>query len=572
MPAKANKALAHIFDEMSAILELTGANPFRVNSYARAARVLEDLPTDVSDIADHKQLVAIEGIGDGTAKKILQYLETGHVKDHDALLEEVPRGLLDVLKIPGLGPKTVKMMWDKVGITDVESLKAKLDTGELEKLPRLGPKAVENIRKALAFVARTDQRRRLGQALPVAEAIVAHLRRVPGSARVEYAGSLRRGRETIGDIDILAATSDPSTLAAAFRAMPGVEQVLVAGDTKSSVRIEAGMQVDLRVVDEVEFGAALLYFTGSKDHNVILRERAIKQKLRLNEYGLFPVDQEGAPPVAAADEQGIYAALGLPWIPPELREDRGELSLTETPRLIELADIRCELHAHTVASDGRMSIDELVALMLERRYHTIAITDHSKSSGSGLKEDELEVHLAAIRAANERFDGIEILAGSEVDIRTDGSLDYDDEVLAQLDIVIASPHTSLHQDPDVATQRLLKAIEHPLVHIIGHPTGRVVNRREGLQPDIPTLVAAAAEHDTALEINANSVRLDLRDTHVKAAMDAGALIAINCDVHRPEHLDELPFGVLTGRRGWLTAERCINTWTRKKLMGWIKKK
>ena len=565
----ANAELARIFLEMSAILELTGANAFRVNAYARASRVLNDLTVDVADIADHKQLVAIEGIGDGTAKRILEFLDTAEVAAHKTLLDEVPHGLLELLKISGLGPKTVRVLWEQGGVTDLASLIEKLDAGAVEKLPRMGAKTVANIRESIAFAASSGKRARLGVALPLAEHIVEHLRRVPGTTRVEYAGSLRRGRETIGDIDILASTAHPGALHDAFQSMPGVIKVLVAGETKSSIRLEPGVQVDLRVVDTASFGAALLYFTGSKEHNVVLRERAVRMKMSLNEYGMT-----GGGAVAADTEAGIYTALGLPYIPPEMRENRGEFALTETPTLIEIGDIRAELHAHTVASDGRFTIETLARCAADRGYHTVAVTDHSPSSAqaNGLSPDRLLEHIDAIHAANAEIDGITILAGAEVDILADGRLDYDDEILARLDVVVASPHSALRQDPAAATKRLLAAVRHPLVHVLGHPTGRIVNRREGLNPDITKLVEAAAEHDTALELNANSLRLDLRDIHVKAAVEGGASVALNTDAHRPEHFDELRYGIMTARRGWLEAERCVNTWSARKLMSWLRSK
>jgi len=565
----ANAELARIFLEMSAILELTGANAFRVNAYARASRVLNDLTVDVADIADHKQLVAIEGIGDGTAKRILEFLDTAAVAAHKTLLDEVPHGLLELLKISGLGPKTVRVLWEQGGVTDLASLVEQLDSGAVEKLPRMGAKTVANIRESIAFAASSGKRARLGTALPLAEHIVESLRRVPGTTRVEYAGSLRRGRETIGDIDILASTARPGALHDAFQAMPGVIKVLVAGETKSSVRLESGMQVDLRVVDTASFGAALLYFTGSKEHNVVLRERAVRMKMSLNEYGMT-----GGGAVAADTEAGIYTALGLPYIPAEMREHRGEFALTETPRLIEIGDIRAELHAHTVASDGRFTIETLARCAADRGYHTVAVTDHSPSSAqaNGLSPDRLLEHIDAIHAANAEIDGITILAGAEVDILADGRLDYDDEILARLDVVVASPHSALRQEPEAATKRLLAAVRHPLVHVLGHPTGRIVNRREGLNPDIGQLAEAAAEHDTALELNANSLRLDLRDIHVRAAMEAGATVALNTDAHRPEHFDELRYGIMTARRGWLEAERCVNTWSARKLMSWLRSK
>ncbi|MHC4429014.1 MAG: DNA polymerase/3'-5' exonuclease PolX, partial [Planctomycetota bacterium] len=487
------------------------------------------------------------------------------------LLEQVPVGLLDVMSIPGLGPKTVRLLWEQAGVTDIDTLKEALDEGKLEALPRMGEKTVQNIRSAIAFAEKAGRRVLLGRALPLAEGLVERLGAVKGVKQIVYAGSLRRGKETIGDVDLLAQTDEPRALVDAFTTMPGVDRVLVAGSTKCSVRLGQRLQIDLRIVPAESFGAALLYFTGSKQHNVRLRERAIKQGLRLNEYGLFDAEEKA---VAGKSEQEVFAALGLPEIPPELREDRGELELTETPPLLTLSDIRSELHTHTRASDGRMSIDDIAETAKRHGFHTVAVTDHSKSSvqANGLSPERLRAHVEAIRTAAERHDDVTLLAGCEVDILTDGALDYDDDLLAELDVVIASPHAALRQDPATATKRLLRAIRHPLVHVLGHPTGRIIGRREGLEPDMTQLIKAAAECNVALEINANPLRLDLRDTHVKAAIDAGCLIAINTDAHSPDQFDYLRYGVVTARRGWVTAERCINAWDRKKLHDWLQSK
>jgi DNA polymerase (family X) len=586
-----NRQLANIFAEMSAVLELLGENPFRVNAHAKVARVLEDMTEDVAALADDpKKLTAIDGIGEGSAKKIIEYVETGKVKEYDDLLAKVPVGLLAVMEVPGLGPKTVKMMWQEAGITDMASLKAALDSGALEDLPRMGKKTIQNIRESLDFASKSGERARLGDALPIAEQIVEQLSKAKGIKQIAYAGSLRRGKETIGDIDILASTSNAKSLARTFTEMPGVAKVTAAGETKSSVRLESGMQVDLRIIDDAAFGAALMYFTGSKEHNVVLRERAIKMKMRLNEYGLFPAgehdkgDSEEAPPqkrgikpVAGKTEEEIYKKLKLDYIPPELREVRGEVEAAEKgelPKLIELDDIKAELHAHTIASDGRFTIESLAEEAKERGFHTVAVTDHSRSSAQagGLDDDRLREHIDAVREANEKMKGITILVGSEVDIHADGTLDYDDELLAELDIVIASPHASLRQEPKQATKRLLDAIRHPLVHILGHPTGRMINIRQGLSPDIGAMIEAAVEHHVALELNANPYRLDLRDVHVKASVDAGALIAINTDAHSVEHFEFLRYGITTARRGWLRAEGCINAWSKQKLHKWLKSK
>lgn len=587
-----NSRIAEQFEQIAAMLELTGADSFRASANARAARTIADWSEDLGKIAaDREALTAIPGVGAKIADKIQEFVETGKITEREELLKKVPHGLLDILKIPGLGPKTVKAIWETLKVESLDDLKKALDNGSIEKVPRMGAKTIENIRKSISFAETAGERAPLGVAATVGGVIVERLRTLKGVKKAELAGSLRRGKETIGDIDVLVTTNDPAKVSEAFRSMPEVTDVLAAGETKSSVRLTAPVvegkpvtiQADLRVVPPASFGAALLYFTGSKEHNVRLRERALKRKLTLNEYGLFPLDDEKTPPqqrgvkpVAAATEEEIYAALDLPFIPPEIREDRGELNLKpgHAPKLIEVDDIRAELHAHTTASDGVMSILELAEQAKARGFHTIAVTDHSKSQtvANGLSPERLLEHIDAIHAARGKIKGIHILAGSEVDIRADGTLDYEDDLLAKLDIVVASPHWALKQTPEAATERLVRAASHPLVHILGHPTGRLINRREGLSPDMDKVIAAAKEHNTALEINAHWMRLDLRDAHVRAAMEAGALIAIDCDVHAPDDFDNLRFGVVTARRGWATAPMCVNTWAAKKLHEWLASK
>lgn len=578
-----NADLARMFEEFASILEILGANKFKVIAFSKVARTLDALPDDATELAKTPDaLEGIEGIGASSAAKIREYVETGKIAELDELRAQVPKGLLELLGISGLGPKTIRLFWQEAGVVDKESLKAKLASGALLDLAGMGEKKLKGIADALALSEQSAGRIRLGDALPLAEAVVEYMRKVPGVRRVEYAGSARRGKETIGDIDVLCASDDVPAAHAAFRALPGVAKVLASGDTKTSVVTEHGVQIDLRTLPEASFGAALMYFTGSKEHNVKLRERAIAQGYRLNEYGLFPDDGDAAPqhrgvqPIVAATEEEVFAKLGLAWVPPELREDRGEIAIAEArklPKLIELSDLKAELHAHTKASDGELTIDELVAAAKAKGFHTIAVTDHSKSSvqANGLTVERLAKHVEAIRAVAKKHKDIHVLAGSEVDILADGHLDYDDDVLASLDVVVASPHTALKQEPEVATKRLIKAIEHRAVHILGHPTGRMVNARPGLEPDMKKLLAAAKAHDVALEINANPVRLDLRDVHVKMAVDAGCLLSINCDTHARDHLDFARYGVLTGRRGWLTADRCINCWSATKLREWLKR-
>jgi DNA polymerase (family 10) len=591
-----NARIASLFDRMSAMLELTGADRFRVSAHAKAARVIGDYPSDLGPIArDAKALTAIDGIGKGTAAKIAEFAETGRIAEHDELAARVPAGVLDLLAIQGLGPKTVKLLWEEKGVGSIADLKKIIDDGTILTLPRMGEKTVENIKESIAFLESSGQRLHLGIAMPIAEAIVGRMKGVPGVTGCTFAGSLRRGKESIGDLDILIATTDPEAARAAFCEHATALKVLARGEHKCSVRLSldglggrfggdanAAVQADLRIVPEESWGAALMYFTGSKEHNVRLRERALAGGMTLNEYGLFPEDkadptppqQRGVKPVAADTEEHIYGALGLSFIPPTMREDRGELDLRQRPALIQIGDIRAELHSHTTASDGELSIEQSAAIAKARGFHTLAITDHSKSSAvaNGLSPDRLRAHIRAIRAADKAVDGISVLAGSEVDILVDGALDYDDGLLAELDVVVASPHAGLKAKPVQATKRLLRAVSHPLVHILGHPTGRLIERRPGLEPAMDEIIAAAIEHDVALEINAHWMRLDLRDTHVRAAVEAGCKIAINCDVHQAGDYDNLRYGVLTAQRGWLPPERCINTWPRKKLHDWLRSK
>lgn len=605
----ANDRLSQHFGAIANLMQLLGEDGFRVNAHTRAARVLGDLSVDASTL-DRKALLEIEGIGPKIADKIIEFTSSGTTTEFADLSSKVPKGLLPLLEVPGLGPKTLRTLWTEGGITDEASLRASITDGSILKLPRMGAKSVEKLRQSLDFARTVHARVRIGQAMPIAESIVERMTRQKSVVRAAFAGSARRGRDTVGDLDILVSTSDAdfkdetlvAPISAFFRGMPEVRHVLASGETRSSIQFalnaddqrwgasesenpEANkgpvIQVDLRIVPESSFGAALAYFTGSKDHNVHMRERALSMGMTLNEYGIYPDDKDDEPPhkrgltpVAGTTEESIFAALNLPYIPPEIREDHAEFKLSATPALITTADIKAELHAHTTASDGRMSIVELAERAKSRGFHTITVTDHSRSSAqaNGLSIERLLEHIAAIHAARASVPGITILAGSEVDILADGSLDYPDEILAQLDVVVASPHTALSQEPAVATHRLLKAIAHPLVHILGHPTGRLINRRPGLEPDMAALIAAAKQHNTALEINSHWMRLDLRDVHARAAIEAGALLAINCDVHEIEDYDNLKYGVITARRAGAMPASVVNTWPAAKLQTWLKAK
>lgn len=601
-----NEALAQRLSLIGQMQELLGADKFRAISNERAARVIEGYPADISTVASDKaKLMEIDGIGPKIADKVIEFCQTGRIKEYDELREQVPPGLMALLEIPGLGPKTIRVLWQEGGVEDLATLKRVMEDGTILKLPRMGDKSVQKLRESLALMQESSKRLPLGLAVHVADRFIAALRQVEGVEKVEAAGSLRRGKDTVGDIDILVAASKPGLVSEAFRTQPDVKQVLVGGETKSSVRAlikpemgrwddgdqrpnvdtaSAGggtVQVDLRVIPKESWGAALMYFTGSKEHNVRLRERAQKKGMTLNEYGLYPEDKEeippqrrGVKPLAGKSEEEIYKKLGIPWAPAEIREDRRELDLKEPPRLVEMTDIVAELHAHTTASDGAMTIIELAQEAKKRGFHTIAVTDHSKSSAiaNGLSPERLVAHIKAVHMARKEVDGITILAGSEVDILADGRLDYADDILAALDIVVASPHTALSQDAKAATKRIIKAINNPYVHIIGHPTGRLINRRTGLPLDMGEVIAAAKARDVALEINAHWLRMDLRDVHVREAVEAGCKIAIDCDVHEREDFDNLRFGVCTARRGWLTPALCVNTWKSKALQTWLKQK
>ena len=572
--------ISAVFAEMADILEILGEDRFRVNSYRKAARVLAETAEDVAALAEAGELTTLPGVGKGTAGKIEQFLKTSKVAQHQELLGKVPAGLLDLLGIQGLGPKTVAKLWREAKVTSTDELRAAVSDRreDLIAIEGLGEKKVAQLREALAFAERAAERFRLDEAEAVAEALREAVAACKGARRVEFAGSLRRRRETIGDVDLLCEADEKHAgqIISAFAAAAGVTKVLAEGKTKGSVIFDGSIQADLRVVGRKSFGAALAYFTGSKDHNVALRELAVRHKCKLNEYGLF--DAKGKQ-IAGASEEEIYAALDMPWIPPELREDRGELAAAaegKLPKLVELKDIRGDLHMHTTASDGHNTIEEMIRSCRALGYKYMAITEHSRSQiqANGLDETRLAEHVKAIRAAARRHKDIVVLAGIEVDVHKDGRLDFSDEVLAGLDFVTASPHSALSSKGPDATDRLIRAAQNPCVHVIGHPTGRLINQRAGMDIDIAALAAAAAANDTALEINAHPSRLDLRDIHVRAAVEAGAKLLICTDAHEAAldgHLSMMRFGVDTARRGWATAADVVNTYTPARLKKWLKR-
>lgn len=558
-----NAELSRVFDRIADLLEIDGADGFRVNSYRRAARTLKDAAQDVAELAREGKLTDLPGVGKGTAERIEQYLTSGRIDLLDELEGKFPKGLPSLLEIPGLGPKKVALVYNELKVKSVEDLKKVIESGAMEKLPGLGAASVKKIAEGLAFLEKSGGRTPMGVALPVAELFVGLVRAFPGVNRAEFTGSLRRGAETIGDIDLLCDAADGEATVKRFTSLPHVQRVLASGATKGSITValneQREVQIDLRVVPSESYGAALQYFTGSREHNVRIRERAMAKKWKLNEYGLYDGDKM----LAGKKEEDIYKKLGLPWVPPELREDRGELELSETPELVTLDDIHGDLHMHTTASDGKCSIAEMAAAAKALGYDYIAICDHSKSStiANGLSIERMEQHIKTIRATAKKMKGIEILVGCECDILPDGSMDYPDDLLAQCDWVVASIHSAQGSTKHTPTERTLAAIENKYVSAIGHPTGRLINRRAAMDLDIAKIAAAAAKNNTMLEINASWQRLDLKDVHARIAIDAGVTLVIDTDAHHTEQLLQMRLGVVTARRAGALRKNIANCGT-----------
>lgn len=567
-----NADVARAFSEIADMLEIQGADAFRINSYRRVARTIGDLATDINEIAARNELGQLAGVGRSSAAKIQELLETGRLQMRAELAADVPVSLLQLLEIPTLGPKKVAALWKERGVESIDGLKAAIEAGKLAGLKGFGARSIEQMLRGIDFLQRSAGRTRLGTGWMIAVGLADAVRAMDGVERVEHAGSLRRGRETVGDLDLLCVAADGQGIIERFVGLPGVTQVLAAGATKGSVLVEyrAGrtIQVDLRVVPGESFGAAWQYFTGSKEHNVRLRELAVKRGWSLNEYGLTA----GKKVLASRSEEDVYATLDLPWIPPEMREDRGELDLKQIPEdLIVDRHIRGDLHMHSVASDGRNTVAELAAAAKQRGYKYICITDHSQSSAiaNGLKPDRLRRHIADVRAADRHVDGIRVFTGTEVDILADGTLDYADSLLAELDFVIASIHSGLGGDTESNTRRTLAAIRNPCVNCIGHPTGRLINEREAMTLDMEAICKEAARTGTALELNANFFRLDLKDQHARLARDLGVTVAICTDAHSIDQFDQMRYGVITARRGWLRKSDVLNTRTAKQIEAFV---
>jgi DNA polymerase (family 10) len=563
--------VADIFSGMADILELLGENPFRVRAYRRAARTIEGQPKDVEHMSDD-DVRKLPGIGTDLAAKIDEIRRTGHLAAYEELKRRVPEGLTVLLSIPGLGPKTAKLLHDNLHVADIDELERLAHSHRLAGLPGIKEKTEQNILKGIQSLRRHSERTPLGVALPLAEELLLSLKGKAPVRDLEVAGSIRRRRETVRDIDILCTSKNPKAVMDVFLSLPQVSDVMAQGPTKSSVRLTGGIQVDLRVVEEAAFGSALAYFTGSKAHNVRLREMAVKAGLKISEYGVY----RGKKRLGGRRERDIYDALGLPLVPPELREDRGEIEAARDgrlPRLLELGDMRGDLHVHTSRSDGRHTPGELAAAARERGYSYLAITDHSKGLGiaGGLSEGEIMEEMREIDALNKKLRGFRLLKGVEVDIRSDLSLDLPDELLERLDIVVASIHSGFRQSGDKLTSRLTAAMSHPSVHVIAHPTGRILGERDAYDLNMQRVLETARDTGTALEINAYPMRLDLSDIHARAAADMGVAMVISTDTHLLDQLDYMSYGVATARRGWLEKADVLNTLDIRSLMKRLKK-
>lgn len=560
-----NDAVAAVLDEIGDLLELKGENVFRAVTYRAAARAVRDLREPLKLYIEQKRLAEIPKVGSSVAEVITQLVTTGRSKRHQELLAAVPDGLLTLLRVPGVGPATARTIHEHLRITSIDDLEEAAKSGRLRGLPKISAKAEENILKSIGSLRQRTGRALLDDARAAANAMIGWLRQETGEQRIEIAGSLRRWRETIGDVDLLVSSTEAKAVMDAFVRAPTVERALARGETKSSVIVDRGLQIDLRVVPDASWGAALVYFTGSKEHNVRLRGIALRQKLLLNEYGLYRAGEEkSGKPVAAATEEEVYAALGMDWIPPELREDRGEVKAAQEhalPELVELADLRGDLHVHSNWTDGRDTIADMARTARARGYGYVALTDHSVGLGmtQGLNVERIRTRTQEIEALNRELAPFRILIGTEVDIRANGSLDYPDEVLALFEVVTASVHSAFNQPRDVMTKRITGAMRHPLVDAISHPTGRLLERRDPYDVDIDELIDVAVETGTRLEVNGGPERLDLPDVWVRKALDKGARLVINSDAHAVEELDYIANGLATARRGWATAASVENT-------------
>lgn len=566
-----NDEIADVLARIAEILAIQSEHPRRVRAYERAAESIAGLDREAADLWREGSLTEIPGIGDTLAQKIEEMLTTGRLEFYDRLQREVPSGVIAMLRITGVGPRSAARFWHELGVTTIEALEEAARAGRVRAMSRMGARTETNLIEAIEALRRWEGRVPLGRAWYLAQNVLAELRQVPGVERAAAAGSLRRMRDTVHDVDLLVAAAQPEIVITRFAQLALVTQVLLSGPTKTAVRTADGLQVDLRVVEPARWGTALQYFTGSQAHNVHLRRLARQAGYSLSEYAL---GRENGSEILCATEDEVYQRLGLPWFPPELREDAGEFDAAQSdalPELIQRADLRGDLQMHTTRSDGHQSLEQMVEAARALGLHYIAITDHTESMAvaGGQTVEELVQQQDEIEALNRRYEDFRVLSSAEVEIRADGTLDYPDPVLAQLDFVVASLHTGLRTGRERTTERMLAAIRNPHVDMIAHPTGRLIGRREGADLDMEAVLQAAAKMGTAIEINAHPDRLDLPDRYVRRAVELGVRLAINSDAHDAQDLDFLFFGVAVARRGWARAEDVINTWELDRLLAWL---
>ncbi len=569
-----NDEIASLFEEFADLLEAQDVS-YKPSTYRRAAENIREHPRPIEEVAaeGEKALEEIDGVGDAISSKILEYFETGEIEELEEARADLPVDMAGLTRVEGVGPKTVGTLYEELGIETLDDLESAAREGKIQEVKGFGKKTEENILDNIPFARESRERSLLGDARPVADDLLDYLRGRESVVEAEVAGSIRRWRETVGDIDVLVASDDAERVVSAFTDWDSVTGVIESGTKKAAVRVD-GERVDLRVVVPDEYGAALQYFTGSKEHNVTLRNRAIARDLKMNEYGVFDVSEVEDPDagqrvgerVAGRTEEEMYEALDLAWMPPELREDTGEVDAAadgELPDLVTTEEIGGDLHTHTDWSDGRATLEEMLAGAEERGYRYHAVTDHATGSGMvggvGLSDEELEEQAAVVADVADGFE-IEVFHGVEANIDADGGLSVGEGLLDDLDIVIASPHAALDQGREEATARLVEAIEHPAVDVLGHPTGRLLNRRRGMELDYERIAEASARAGTALEVNANPHRLDLSDAGVRAAVEAGAPVVVNTDAHAPSEFDYVRYGVHTARRGWAEGSDVLNTW------------
>ena len=570
-----NAEVAQLLYDIADLLEMQGGDRFRPMAYRRAAREIEAMPEDIEKLwrqGGVPRLRQVQGVGEAIAAKVDQYLREGRVNALDELTKEIPRGLVEVMKLRGLGPKRASVLWRTLGITDVKDLKKAAEGRQIRRLKGFGEKTEQKILDAIKLHEEGQARTLLAVAFPIAEEIVAYLRDHAPIDKAAVAGSLRRMRETVGDIDVLVTSPDPPAAIRAFTGMPRVKEVVLAGETKATVIVEARIQADIRVLEPGSWGAGLQYFTGNKDHNIHLRSLAIARGWKLDEYGIF----EGERKVAGDTEEGIYAAFGLPWIPPELREENGEIEAAgagRLPRLVELKDVRGDFHVHTNASDGVDDLEAMVRAAVERGYEYVGISDHSPSLvvAKGLDAEALRMHRARIRALNKQLEGtITILTGTECDILDGGALDYPDEILRELDYTIVSVHSKFSLTEEEQTERVVTALRNPYANIFAHPTTRLLGSRDPIALDLEAVMDAAAGSGTALEVNAYPNRMDLNGAYARMAKEKGCMLAIDTDSHAHGQLGNMRFGVGLARRGWLEPDQVVNCWPLDRVRGFFR--